>query len=114
MEITLHRKSMDSGTSATSSFRNFLRSLSAMRRGLAGLLGKAQAVSDSALGIEETLSLGPKKMLYLVRCREKEFLIATGNDATMTIVEVSSEQRDQIADPAGTPIKRGQKRERVS
>jgi flagellar biogenesis protein FliO len=112
MEITLHRKSMDSGTSVTSSFRDFLRLISAIGRGLTGLLKKAQAASDSALRIEERLSLGPKKMLYLVRCREKEFLIATGNDAAIAVIEVS-EKRDQFADSASTSIKRAQKRERA-
>ncbi|QNI34157.1 flagellar biosynthetic protein FliO [Alloacidobacterium dinghuense] len=45
---------------------------------------------ENALHLEEKLSLGPKKMLYLVSCREKEFLIAAGADAIVSVVEVSA------------------------
>lgn len=80
----------------------------------AKLLGKAQAASSCALQVEEKLSLGPKKMVYLVRCREKEFLIAAANDASMVIIEVSPGKPDQIVEPAGTSIIQAQKSERAS
>jgi flagellar biogenesis protein FliO len=115
MEITLHRKSINRDTSASPTLRDFMRPLFVVGRAFTtGLLGKIQTSSESALQVEEKLSLGPKKMLYLVRCREKEFLIAAGNDATMTIIEVLPEKNDRIAEPAGAPMRQAQKKEQVS
>jgi len=56
---------------------------------------KVQAGADSALRVEEKLSLGPKKMLYLVCCREKEYLVAASTDTIVSIIEVSSEKPKQ-------------------
>jgi len=77
---------------------------------IAARFGKAQVRAQDALRLEEKLSLGPKKMLYLVSCREKEFLIAVGADAIVSMVEVSSSALgSQRASVACT-----QKRERLS
>lgn len=54
--------------------------------------GKIRSGTENALWIEEKLSLGPKKVLYLVGCREKEFLVATGPDAIVSVLEVFSEK----------------------
>lgn len=86
-----------------------------MLRGLRSILatarcwGQVQATSDRALRVEEKLSLGPKKMLYLVRCREKEFLVAMGTDAIVTMIEIASEKQGQM--PNETMAK---KRERIA
>ncbi len=68
---------------------------------LAGQIRKAgrwlfQRVSSSAgsaervLAVEERVSIGPKKMLLLVRCRDQQFLVATAGDGVGPIVEVAS------------------------
>jgi flagellar biogenesis protein FliO len=90
------------------------RAFSAIGRFLAArFLGKTQAGVENALRVEEKLSLGPKKMLYLVRCREKEFLIAAGADAIVSVVEVSSAEPAQIASAQKASVSRMQKRERL-
>jgi Flagellar biosynthesis protein, FliO len=66
------------------------RALSAIERSLAAHFSRnARANAENALRIEEKLTLGTKKMLYLVSCREKEFLIAAGADTIVSVVEVS-------------------------
>ena len=74
----------------------------------------ARAGEENALRIEEKLSLGPKKMLlYLVSCREKEFLIAAGADAIVSMVEVSTSAPVQPAASTKASLTRMQKRERL-
>jgi hypothetical protein len=75
--------------------------------------GRAQATTDSALRVEEKLSLGPKKMLYLVSCREKEFLIAAGADAIVSVVEVSTSGSLAVS-PRKASLSRMQKLEPLS
>ena len=68
---------------------------------LAGQIRKAarwlvQRVSPSAgtaervLAVEERVSIGPKKMLLLVRCHNQKFLVATAGDGVGPIIEVTS------------------------
>jgi len=73
----------------------------------------ARSGEESALRVEEKLSLGPKKMLYLVSCREKEFLIAAGADAIVSMVEVSTSAPVQPAASTKASLTRMQKRERL-
>jgi hypothetical protein len=73
----------------------------------------ARAGEENALRVEEKLSLGPKKMLYLVSCREKEFLIAAGADAIVSMVEVSTSAPVQPAASTKASLTRMQKRERL-
>jgi|SRR5579862_7726833 len=81
---------------------------------LACRFGKVRASAESALRLEEKLSLGPKKMLYLVSCGEKEFLIAAGADAIVSIVEVSSSELGKAPCNQRASMARMQKRERLS
>jgi flagellar biogenesis protein FliO len=55
----------------------------------ARLAGRSQADVERALHIEEKLSMGPKKVLYLVRCRDREFLVAAGADTIVSMLEVA-------------------------
>jgi flagellar biogenesis protein FliO len=68
---------------------------------------------ENALRVEEKLSLGPKKMLYLVSCREREFLIAAGADAIVSVVEVFPAEPVQGAGAKKASLTRMQKRERL-
>jgi len=43
----------------------------------------------SALKIEEKLSLGPKKTLYLVHCKGRDLVVATGCDSIVSVTELS-------------------------
>ncbi|HTZ90397.1 MAG TPA: flagellar biosynthetic protein FliO [Alloacidobacterium sp.] len=74
-------------------------------------MGRTQAGADKALRVEEKLSLGPKKMLYLVSCREQEFLIAAGADAIVSVVEVSPTKPVRMASAKKASVSRMQKRE---
>jgi flagellar biogenesis protein FliO len=57
-----------------------------------------QQSTAASLRIEEKLSLGPKKMLFLVKCSGKEFLVATGAETITSVVEVSqARQRETRA-----------------
>lgn len=67
--------------------------------GLAGWLTSAwkrlrerQVIRESGrqLRVLETLALGPKKQLLLVRCGDDCFLVGTGGESVMTIQPVSS------------------------
>ncbi len=90
------------------------RTFSAMGRFIATrLLRSTHAGEENALQIEEKLSLGPKKMLYLVSCREKEFLIAAGADSIVSMVEVSPTVPVQHAGSPKAALTRMQKRERL-
>ena len=71
------------------------------------------AGEKSALHIEEKLSLGPKKMVYLVSCREKEFLIAAGADTIVSILEVSATEPARRAACPKASLTSMQKRERL-
>jgi len=86
------------------------RALSAMRCvATARIFGKASADTENALRVRERLSLGPKKMLYLVSCREKEFLVAAGAEEIVSVVEVSSSA--SVRSPRKAALSRMQKRE---
>ena len=87
---------------------------SAIGSWIAARFGRAQASVDNALRLEEKLSLGPKKMLYLVSCGEKEFLIASGTDTIVSVVEVSSAEATQVSSSKKASVARMQKRERLS
>jgi len=46
--------------------------------------------AETSLRIDEKLSLGPKKTLFLVGCSGRQFLVATGADTIVSMVEVST------------------------
>lgn len=58
---------------------------------------RRQLGGGSGLRIEEKLSLGPKKTLFLVNCRGKQFLVAAGADSVTQMVEVFSQRRERAA-----------------
>lgn len=116
MEMIIPRKRIGLKANVTSVAENWRRACSVLARMLVatGFRGKAQIGSDSALLVEEKLSLGPKKMLYLVRCREKEFLVAAGHEAIVSVVEVSEAKANPAASSTKASLARMQKRERLS
>jgi hypothetical protein len=75
------------------------RAFSLVSRALAG----QQQSAASALRIEERLSLGPKKMLFLVDCSGKQFLVATGAETIVSMIEISG----------GHPVKAESRRKKV-
>ena len=89
--------------------------LSRAGRVFAGLCVKHHPDVESALRVEEKLSLGPKKMLYLVHCNGRELLVAAGADSIVSMMELSSESLSDRAEvnPA-QPLPRLQKRTRLS
>jgi len=90
------------------------RALSAIGNSLAAYFSRnALSNAGNALRIEEKLSLGPKKMLYLVSCREKEFLIAAGVDAIVSVVQVSPVMPLRTGASKAASMPRMQKRERL-
>ena len=46
--------------------------------------------SSRRLQVVETLSIGPKKQLLLIRCDGEKYLVATGPDSVQTILRVDS------------------------
>ena len=93
--------------------------LSRARRVFAGFCAKNHSDVESALRIEEKLSLGPKKMLYLVHCKGRELLVAAGADSIVSMMELSSESSlESLSDRAevnpAKPLPRLQKRARLS
>jgi flagellar biogenesis protein FliO len=55
---------------------------------------------NGALRIEERLSLGPKKMLFLVDCDGHKFLVATGADTIVSMAEIRPEEKRRKAEKA--------------
>lgn len=49
----------------------------------------AHTRSESDLRLIERLSLGPKKMLYLVHCKGHDLVVATGGDSIVSILELA-------------------------
>ena len=45
------------------------------------------------LRVLETLSIGPKKQLLLIRCDGEKYLVATGPDSVQSILRVDSQAR---------------------
>jgi flagellar biogenesis protein FliO len=81
----------------------------------AGFCVKNHPDVESALRIEEKLSLGPKKMLYLVHCKGRELLIAAGADSIVSMMELSSVNPSEAAEVNPVkPLPRLQKRARLS
>ena len=113
MEVTMHGEREQSARPARFAER-CARAFSAIGGFIAErFLRSAHAGEEKALQIEEKLSLGPKKMLYLVSCREKEFLIAAGADSIVSVLEISSIGPVQAASPKKASVSRMQKRERI-
>ena len=89
--------------------------LSRAGRVFAGLCVKHHPDVESALRVEEKLSLGPKKMLYLVHCNGRELLVAAGADSIVSMMELSSESLlDRAEANPAKPLPRLQKRTRLS
>lgn len=65
-------------------------SLWAPGRVFAGFEAKRCSEAERALRIEEKLSLGSKKTLYLVHCKGHDILIAAGADTIASVVELSN------------------------
>ncbi len=59
--------------------------LSALRRGREGF---AQRKAVKTLQMVETLSLGGRRQVVLVRCGSEQFLVGTSGDGVSTIVPV--------------------------
>ncbi len=116
MKRMTHSNAAEQGAASTRFAERCRRIWSALARCFAAarLLGKTEGAAENALRIEEKLSLGPKKMLYLVSCREKEFLVAAGADAIVSMVEVSPSEAMQIPATRKASLSRMQKRERLS
>jgi flagellar biogenesis protein FliO len=78
-------------------------------------IGRSNSRVGNALTIDERISLGPKKMLFLVNCMDKQFLIATGADTITSVIEVSSPEGRPEAAPNSrkSPLTKLQKRERL-
>jgi len=113
MEVTMHGEREQSARPARFAER-CARAFSAIGGFIAErFLRSAHAGEEKALQIEEKLSLGPKKMLYLVSCREKEFLIAAGADSIVSMVEVSTTEPARRAASPKASLTRMQKRERL-
>jgi hypothetical protein len=89
--------------------------LSQVGKVFAGFCVKHHQDVESALRIEEKLSLGPKKMLFLVHCKGRELLVATGTDSIVSMMELSSESLlDRAEVNPVKPLTRLQKRTRLS
>lgn len=113
MEMTMHGEREQSARPARFAER-CTRAVAAIGSFIAARFFRGtHAGEKSALRVEEKLSLGPKKMLYLVSCREKEFLIAAGADAIVSVLEVAKTEPVQHTNSAKASLTRMQKRERL-
>ena len=119
MESTMRNRSIEDETEenagAASLIKKLLELLSRVGKVFASFYVKHHPDVESALRIEEKLSLGPKKMLYLVHCKGRELLIAAGADSVVSMMELSSEtlsDRGEVNPPK--PLPRLQKRTRLS
>src|SRR5215469_5139458 len=114
MGMTIDTQFAQGATSAEGFAQRCLRVCSGLGRFMAARIsGKIRSDADNALRIEEKLSLGPKKMLYLVSCREKEFLVATGADAIVSVLQVSPVMPLRTGASKAASLPRMQKRERL-
>lgn len=75
--------------------------------------GKIRSRADHVLQVEEKLSLGTKKILYLVSCREKEFLVAASADTIVSVLEIFAEKPAQTVGRKKAVVSRSQNRERL-
>ena len=118
MESTMRNLSIEDGTeekAGASLIKTLRELLSRVGKVFASFYVKHHPDVESALRVEEKLSLGPKKMLYLVHCKGREFLVAAGSDSIVSMMELSSESLSDRAEvnPAKA-LPRLQKRARLS
>jgi flagellar biogenesis protein FliO len=89
MSIALTRKFR-----VTESPENILVNHSSVLERMVSMLTRSFGIQhvgvETALRIDEKLSLGPKKTLFLVACSGKQFLVATGADTIVSMVEVTA------------------------
>jgi flagellar biogenesis protein FliO len=62
---------------------------------LAQFFIQKRAGENGVLRIEERLSLGPKKMLFLIDCGGRKFLLAAGAETIHSITEVKAEDEQR-------------------
>ena len=62
---------------------------SIIRKMFARLRVKNSADEERSLRLEEKLTLGPKKMLYLVHCKGRDLVVAAGADSIVSVMELS-------------------------
>ena len=57
--------------------------------------GRRRARAERSLKVLETLQLGGRRQLLLVRCGQHQFLVGTGADGVQTIVAVAADEVQQ-------------------
>lgn len=62
------------------------------------------AGSQRRMKVIESLSLGGKQRLYLVRCDERQYLVGAGTESVATIVAIESQS--QTGNPSPAPARR--------
>lgn len=112
--MTIDSQFTQGAASAEGFLPRCLRAFSALGRFIVVRFpGEPRSGAANALRVEEKLSLGPKKMLYLVSCREREFLVAAGADTIVSVLEVFSKKRAEAAGQKKASVSRMQKSERL-
>jgi len=83
--------------------------------------GASRAHVDNVLALDGKLSLGPKKTLFLVNCKGRQFLVATGAETIASMVEVlpvetvcAGGRSSETAEEAGAFLPKPQKRGRLA
>lgn len=75
--------------------------------------GSFGAKRSNFLGVEESMSIGPRKNLYVVRAGSERFLIAGDVDKTSLIAKLGDNGTSSIQDPS-RPVPQQVKRPTVS
>lgn len=66
-----------------------LENLRRALQALAGPFARSVSNADRALVLEDRIAIGPKKMLVVVRCHGRRFLIASAGDTFGPLVEIT-------------------------
>lgn len=58
-------------------------------RWLVQRVSPSAGATERVLAVEERVSIGPKKMLVLIRCHNQRFLVATAGDTVGPMIEIA-------------------------
>lgn len=65
------------------------RHLRALIRRLSQKLTRSASSAERALAVEDRVTLGPRKSLFVVRCNGRHFLVAAAGDTIGPLIEVA-------------------------
>jgi flagellar biogenesis protein FliO len=83
-----------------------MQRLAGLMRMLVARLSRAASPAQNILSIEERLTIGPKKMVMVVNCDGRRFLLATAGEMIAPLIEIQPPEEKKAGEAPVSPRRR--------